>query len=84
MGEKVFCLYSNKEQEKLLAMAYSEEQISEESQYYSNGVWFEYDAIENSNLIENEKLYKKKVSFPNTPAERPRFTENKEDYRWIR
>lgn len=84
MGEKIYCLYINKEQERLLAMAYSEEQIIEESKYYSGGVWFEYDAHENSSIIDNERLYKKKISFPETPVERPKFLEKKEEYKWIK
>lgn len=84
MGEKVFCLYTNKEQERLLAMAYSEEQINEESQYYSGGVWFEYDVIENTSIIDNERLYKKSIDFPETPNIRPKYVEEKETYKWIK
>ena len=55
-----YSLYSNKEQDNLIAMAYSEEELKELCLEYNKGVLFEYDVQERKghldNLI-NERLY---------------------------
>ena len=79
---KVYSLYNNKEQEKLLAMAYSEEQIHEESKFYSEGVWFEADYVDNK-FIENEKIYKKKIEFPVEPISRNGYIEVIQSFNWV-
>ena len=79
---KHWCLYSNEEQTKLLACAYEEDQIVFESQYYKEGCWFEYDLGMDeygSELLLNERKYKKMVIFPNVPFDRPKYGEQ-EDY----
>jgi hypothetical protein len=73
--EKYYLLYNNEDQDKLLAAASSEQQIKDESQFYTDGVWFEYDD-DNGNLL-NEKKYRKKVKFPNEPLKRERIREVK-------
>ena len=47
----VYCLYNNKEQENLLAMAYNKNQLKEETQFYDKGIWFKYDLIDDKFLI---------------------------------
>jgi len=69
-GGKTYCLYNNKEQETLLAMTYEEDGIKDESKYYSEGVWFEYDNVLDSNSIINERKYKKKINFSKEPEQR--------------
>ena len=78
-----YCLYTDKKQTNLLAMAYSEEQVIEETQYYSDGVWFIYDYIENK-FLENEKIYKKKIVFPEVPQKRISKYVEIEEYNWIK
>jgi len=84
LSGKTYLLYIDKEQTKLLAMAYDEEQIKTESQYFTNGVWFEYDNIADTILIINERQYKKKITFPDLPLERPKIKEHKDNTTWIR
>ena len=84
LSGKTYLLYADKEQKKLLAIAYDEEQIKIESQYFTNGVWFECDNIANTIMIINERLYKKKVTFPETPLARPKLIEHKDNTTWIR
>jgi len=82
--KKVYSLYSDEDQKQLLAMAYSEEQIEEESQYYTDGCWFEYD-LENDSIMLNEKPYSKKIKFPKTPKEWIRYRDdNNKQYKWIK
>lgn len=70
MGEtKFYLLYSNKAQDKFLCMAATLDKINEESQFYSEGAWFEYDMKENSNFLFNEK-YVKGILFPSEPKKR--------------
>lgn len=80
-----YCLYIDKEQTELLAMAYSKEQLLEETQYYSKGYWFEYDLI-NNKFLENERILKKQPKFPENPERRPTLgiSEEKEGTRWIK
>lgn len=78
-NEKQWCLYSDKEQTELLACAYEEDQIVFESQYYSEGCWFEYDVEKTekeSEILINERKYRKKVRFPKEPLERPNTGED--------
>lgn len=74
-GTKTYCLYNNKEQDNLHAMAYSEKQLKEVTKHYASGVWFEYDNVKDNNLILNERKYAKKVKFPKEPLERKSLKE---------
>jgi len=66
---KYYLLYNNDEQNKLLTTASSEEKLKSETEYYSEGVWFEYDQVENSNHLINEKKMKG-IKFPVEPKSR--------------
>lgn len=66
---KFYVLYNNKEQSKLLTTANSPEKLKNETEFYSEGFWFEYDRKEESNLIENEKEMKG-IKFPKEPKSR--------------
>jgi hypothetical protein len=66
---KFYILYTDKQQSKLLTTANTKEKLESETLYYGNGVWFEYDNTENSNLIINEKILKG-VVFPEEPKKR--------------
>lgn len=83
--EKFYALYNNKNQEKLLTTADSEEKLKNETEYYTSGVWFSYDRKENSNLIENEKEMKN-IKFPEIAKEREHFKigeEKKPNFKWV-
>ncbi len=45
------------------------ERLESETEFYSSGFWFEYDTVEKSNLIINEKLLKG-IVFPKEPKTR--------------
>ena len=81
-GTKTYCLYDNKEQDNLLAMAYDCESVEEESKYYSEGVWFEFDNVVDSNIMLNEKKYKKRIKFPSKPEKRPSYLETSEQFKF--
>lgn len=66
---KFYLLYNNKQQEKLLTTASSYERLTGETQYYSEGVWFEYEYKDGSNFLFNEKLMKG-INFPTEPKKR--------------
>lgn len=78
-GTNTYCLYDDKDQTTLIAMAYSEEQLKEETKYYSSGVWFEYDNVIDSNYILNERKYSKRVRFPKEPLKREMYGEEMEN-----
>ena len=80
--KKFYLLYNNKNQDILRASAESEEQIIEESQYYAEGVWFVYDQI-GENQILNERIYRKKIKFPETPLEREPYVTTGDTFSWI-
>jgi len=80
-GEKYYLLYDNKNQTKLLATANSLENLKNETEYYSEGIWFEYDQKINSNLLENEKEMKG-IKFPKEPKERLK-KEWKNEKNWL-
>jgi len=80
-GEKYYLLYDNKNQTKLLATANSLENLKNETEYYSEGTWFEYDQKINSNLLENEKEMKG-IKFPKEPKERLK-KEWKNEKNWL-
>jgi hypothetical protein len=82
--DKFYLLYSNKKQEKLLSMAKNEEKMIEETEYFSNGTWFAYDAKVDSNLLENEKEMKG-IKFPAEPKVRARYCEEdkKINFKWV-
>lgn len=64
----VYCLYNNKEQENLLAMAYDKNQLKEETQFYDKGIWFKYNLIDDKFLINEEIM--KRIRFPKNPKKR--------------
>lgn len=66
---KYYLLYNNDEQSKLFTTASSVEKLESETEYYSDGVWFEYDQVENSNHLTNEKKMKG-IKFPAEPKTR--------------
>ena len=70
-GTKTYCLYDNKDQDNLLAMAYDNETIKEETKFYTKGVWFEYDDTVDYNVILNERKCRKRIKFPKEPEKRP-------------
>jgi len=72
---KYYLLYNNKAQEKLLSSANSEDKLKEETNYYSGGTWFEYDIVDGSNVLLNEKV-KSGIKFPKQPKERDLFKES--------
>jgi hypothetical protein len=79
--KKWFSLYTNQAQDKLLACTRFEEKIAEISEFYSTGVWFEYDDV--NNILHNERLYKGKVKFPEQPKERPRVEIVSPKFKWV-
>lgn len=80
--EKFYLLYEDKDQSKLLATASSEKEIPEESEYYSNGYWFEYD-LDKGKFLTNEKPYKKKVEFPEEPKIPKKYKPTESLSKWI-
>ena len=82
-GTNTYCLYDNVDQDNLLAMAYSEEQLKEVTKYYASGVWFEFDNVFDNNIILNERKYSKKVRFPKEPLELKSLNEIEEDKKVI-
>lgn len=60
---KFYLLYSDEQQSKLLTTASSDEKMKIETDYYTNGVWFEYDQNDGSNFLFNEKKIKG-IKFP--------------------
>lgn len=60
---KFYLLYNDDQQSKLLTTASSEEKIKSETEYYTNGIWFEYDQNDGSNFLFNEKKVKG-IKFP--------------------
>lgn len=64
--EKWYCLYSDKKQTKFLAaVGGSLEDVKAETEYFTQGVWFEYDQRPGSNLLFNEKILKAEgIKFP--------------------
>lgn len=82
-SEKCYCLYDSKDQNKLYALAYSEEQLKEVTQQYSSGFWFEYDYV-SEKFLENERPYKKKYVFPDKPVEpKEKYEADKKEFKWI-
>jgi len=66
---KFYCLYSDSDQTKFLSMASTLEKLKEESEYWSEGVWFEYTHKDGSNLLENETEMAG-IEFPKDPKKR--------------
>lgn len=85
---KFYLLYNNKQQEKLLTTASTYNKLTGETEYYSEGVWFEYDTKEGSNFLSNEKQMKG-IDFPATPKERDydklkkNIQEAKSNFKWV-
>lgn len=75
-------LYKNEDQDILYACAYSEDEIKKISEYYSSGIWYEYDLIDDKFLV-NERSYTKKVKFPKKPKERKKLETEEIKYKWI-
>jgi hypothetical protein len=83
--EKHWLLYTDEKQTKLLAGCDEEDCIEFESQYYSDGCWFEYDievSKKGSVFLINERKYKGFVLFPSEPNERPKFGEDDYNQAW--
>lgn len=80
---KYWLLYDSEKQSNLLVAVKTEEEIKHMSQFFTSGVWFEYD-IKNDYLLLNERLYEKKVKFPKTPLPWQGYQEEKESYQWIK
>lgn len=81
---KVYSLYEKPEYDNLLAMAYSEEQVEEESQYYTGGTWYVADLVKDKFIID-EVLYEKEVKFLEKPKERElNDFYNRVNTRWIK
>lgn len=82
---KFYLLYNDEKQSKLLTTASSEEKLNIETEYYSDGVWFEYDQNEGTNHLFNEKKMKG-IKFP-TEAKlklvKNYGSEKKESFKWV-
>lgn len=66
MDKLIYCLYNNKSDKQLLALAYSKEELKQVSLEYTEGAWFEFDVEvtkERSTLLWNERTYKGRVKF---------------------
>lgn len=66
---KFYCLYSDRDQTKFLSMAPTLEKLKEETEYWGEGVWFEYTHKDGSNLLENETEMAG-IEFPKEPKKR--------------
>lgn len=53
--EKWYALYSDMNHSKLLTTASTLEKLQAETEYYTEGVWFEYDQKPGTNTIFNER-----------------------------
>ena len=75
-----YSLYSNKEQDNLIAMAYSEEDLKELCSENTEGVLFEYDVEQKEGHLDtllNERLYKGKLKLTKKIKEKKKI-EDKE------
>jgi len=82
---KYYLLYNNEEQSKLLTTAPTEEKLKEETEFYTDGVWFEYDSNDGSNHLFNEKKMSG-IEFPAEPKKRTQSEfrpEKKIEFKWI-
>lgn len=80
--ENVYLLYTNEEQEKLLAAAYSVDHLKEVTQYYTGGTWFEYDAVGDRSIV-NERLFSEKVKFPKKAKPIENYDPENTNMKWI-
>jgi len=78
---KYYTLYTDKQQTKLLAAVPSLEEVKSESEYYTAGVWFEYDQKVGSSLLFNEKVLTG-VTFPKE-AKKREVSKYDSDFKWI-
>jgi hypothetical protein len=79
--DKHYCLYTDLEQTKLLACARGIDQMLEQSQYYSDGCWFEYDVSiseKDTTFLLNEREFGFK-QFPINPSPRPNLLIKSDD-----
>ncbi len=67
--QKFYLLYSDEKQSKILSMARDLEVLENETEYFNQGTWFEYDHKENSNFLFNEKKLNG-ITFPTEPKKR--------------
>lgn len=65
---KVYLLYSDGTEKKLLAMAKSPEEMESKSKWYSFGQWFSYDSEGKFIFGDTEK--KVKFKFPENPEKK--------------
>lgn len=82
---KFYLLYKDDNQSKLLTTASSEEKRLSETEFYSEGTWFEYDQNDGSNFLFNEKKMKG-IKFPTEPKVRDvkEFgTTPKASFKWV-
>lgn len=66
MAERIYCLYDDQEQSKLLAMAYNVKERKEVTKRYTQGQWFSYE-FENkngTNVLDPDTEKKVKCTFP--------------------
>ena len=78
-GNQTFLLYDNENQDNLVAIASSVDEMKEESKYYASGVWFECDNAVDSNVILNERKSKRRVKFLNLSVESQESIPKKKD-----
>lgn len=80
-GKKYYCLYTDELQTRLLAIAESKEQIKEETQYYSDGCWFEYNLVDDKFLVDEKIL--RRYKFPKEAKERPELRLEDKNHKWV-
>jgi hypothetical protein len=80
---KAYVLYTDNTLKEMITMAYTKDDMKEETQYHTSGVWVEYD-LENEKFLVNEKILK--TRFPKKSKERPKkeFTHTKNESGWIK
>lgn len=65
MSKKIYCLYSDKNETELLAMAYNLKQRKEITLEYSKGQWFSYECDETDENVFYEDTKKEvRTKFP--------------------
>jgi hypothetical protein len=79
---KNYLLYTNENQNSLIAIAHSEEQLHEISKEHKEGVWFEYDVLEKKEHLDtllNERLFSSDVSFAKKTKKKKKPKKEKEE-----
>ena len=80
--KKNYLLYINENQDSLIAIAHSEDELHEISKDYENGVWFEYDVLEKKDHLDtllNERLFSSEVNFAKKIRKKKKPKEEKEE-----